>query len=247
MTNYITKPLGEMYKWEEVTVTIFGWLLFHVKRNRKAYTIRSICCSKCILYAAERNQILEHNPCAGISGKGGKTGQKEGGIDRSVGSVSWIQSRGFLHIYLLCSGFVFLGLVSGKVGNCKWDCVFLDEDTPIYRWGRRHGTEHNTAESRGFCGAKDSGGKRGYSDTEVFVGLCLRETERKFHIPDYVVVDSKGEPLAASQFQSVVCMSLSAPLSPELLWYVNEKVSNIRLLSMGDPEESTPNQIYAGL
>ena len=60
----------------------------------------------------------------------------------------------------------------------QWDCVFLDEDTPYLSVRRAWRTEHNRPV---VSTEKDSGGKKGYSDTEVFGGLSERN-ERKFHI-----------------------------------------------------------------
>ena len=57
----------------------------------------------------------------------------------------------------------------------------------------------------------NSGGKKGYSDTEVFGGLSEKTKENS--ISDYVIADSKGEPLAASQSKRWQ-YALSAPLSP---------------------------------
>lgn len=71
MTNYIIKPLGEMYM-EEVTADDIRLALVPLSKKSEGLYNKVNMLLKCIFYTAERNQILEHNPCAGISGKGGK-------------------------------------------------------------------------------------------------------------------------------------------------------------------------------
>lgn len=84
MTNYIIKPLGEMYM-EEVTADDIRLALVPLSKKSEGLYNKVNMLLKCIFYAAERNQILEHNPCAGISGKGGKpTKKKEALTDQQV-------------------------------------------------------------------------------------------------------------------------------------------------------------------
>lgn len=71
MTNYIIKPLGEMYM-EEVTADDIRLALLLLSKKSEGLYNKINMLLKCIFYAAEKNQILEHNPCAGISDKGGK-------------------------------------------------------------------------------------------------------------------------------------------------------------------------------
>lgn len=84
MTNYIIKPLGEMYM-EEVTADDIRLALVPLSKKSEGLYNKVNMLLKCIFYTAERNQILEHNPCAGISGKGGKpTKKKEALTDQQV-------------------------------------------------------------------------------------------------------------------------------------------------------------------
>ena len=122
MTNYIIKPLGEMYM-EEVTADDIRLALVPLSKKSEGLYNKVNMLLKCIFYAAERNQILEHNPCAGISGKGGKpTKKKEALTDQQV------QSRDFLHICLLCS--VCIPVCVGK--------KFLHCNGIVYFWTRIH-------------------------------------------------------------------------------------------------------------
>lgn len=128
MTNYIIKPLGEMYM-EEVTADDIRLALVPLSKKSEGLYNKVNMLLKCIFYAAERNQILEHNPCAGISGKGGKpTKKKEALTDQQVAVL--LDTVKGLPPYL----FIMLGLYSGlrreEILALQWDCVFLDEDTP---------------------------------------------------------------------------------------------------------------------
>ena len=106
MTNYIIKPLGEMYM-EEVTADDIRLALVPLSKKSEGLYNKVNMLLKCIFYAAERNQILEHNPCAGISGKGGKPTKKEGSIDRSAGSRASGYSQGTSSIFVYYARFVF--------------------------------------------------------------------------------------------------------------------------------------------
>ena len=81
----------------------------------------------------------------------------------------------------------------------QWDCVFLDEDTPYLSVRRAWRTEHNRPVISTVL--KTPAAKRDIPIPKCLVD-CLRETKEN-SISDYVIADSKGEPLAASQFQRV--------------------------------------------
>ena len=63
---------------------------------------------KCVFYSAERSQLLEDNPCAGISGKGGKPAQKKEALSDQQVAVLLETIKG-LPPYL----FVMIGLYAG--------------------------------------------------------------------------------------------------------------------------------------
>lgn len=75
MKNYIIKPLGEMYM-EEVTSDDIRLALVPLSKKSEGLYNKVNMLLKCVFYTAERSQILEHNPCDGISGKGGKPAKK---------------------------------------------------------------------------------------------------------------------------------------------------------------------------
>lgn len=99
--------------------------------------------------------------------------------------------------------FIMLGLYSGlrreEILALQWDCVFLDEDTPYLSVRRAWRTEHNRPVVSTVL--KTPAAKRDIPIPKCLVD-CLRETKEN-SISDYVIADSKGEPLAASQFQRV--------------------------------------------
>ena len=76
MKNYIIKPLGEMYM-EEVTSDDIRLALVPLSKKSEGLYNKVNMLLKCVFYTAERSQILEHNPCEGISGKGGKPAKRE--------------------------------------------------------------------------------------------------------------------------------------------------------------------------
>ena len=98
---------------------------------------------------------------------------------------------------------IMLGLYSGlrreEILALQWDCVFLDEDTPYLSVRRAWRTEHNRPVVSTVL--KTPAAKRDIPIPKCLVD-CLRETKEN-SISDYVIADSKGEPLAASQFQRV--------------------------------------------
>ena len=150
MTNYIIKPLGEMYM-EEVTADDIRLALVPLSKKSEG------------LYN-KVNMLLKCLPP-----------------------------------YL----FIMLGLYSGlrreEILALQWDCVFLDEDTPYLSVRRAWRTEHNRPVVSTVL--KTPAAKRDIPIPKCLVD-CLRETKEN-SISDYVIADSKGEPLAASQFQRV--------------------------------------------
>lgn len=153
---------------------------------------------KCIFYSAERSQILEHNPCVGISGKGGKPAKKREALTDQQVEVLLDTVRG-LPPYL----FIMLGLYSGlrreEILALQWDCVFLDESTPYISVRRAWRTEHNRPVISTVL--KTKAAKRDIPIPKCLVD-CLREAKTASK-SDYVISDSEGQPLAASQFQRV--------------------------------------------
>ena len=197
MKNYIIKPLGEMYM-EEVTADDIRLALVPLSKKSEGLYSTVNMLLKCIFYSAERSQILEHNPCVGISGKGGKPAKKREALTDQQVEVLLDTVRG-LPPYL----FIMLGLYSGlrreEILALQWDCVFLDESTPYISVRRAWRTEHNRPVISTVL--KTKAAKRDIPIPKCLVD-CLREAKTASK-SDYVISDSEGQPLAASQFQRV--------------------------------------------
>ena len=197
MKNYIIKPLGEMYM-EEVTADDIRLALVPLSKKSEGLYSTVNMLLKCIFYSAERSQILEHNPCVGISGKGGKSAKKREALTDQQVEVLLDTVRG-LPPYL----FIMLGLYSGlrreEILALQWDCVFLDESTPYISVRRAWRTEHNRPVISTVL--KTKAAKRDIPIPKCLVD-CLREAKTASK-SDYVISDSEGQPLAASQFQRV--------------------------------------------
>ena len=195
MKNYIIKPLGEMYM-EEVTADDIRLALVPLSKKSEGLYSTVNMLLKCIFYSAERSQILEHNPCVGISGKGGKPMKKREALTDQQVDVLLDTVRG-LPPYL----FIMLGLYSGlrreEILALQWDCVFLDESTPYISVRRAWRTEHNKPVISTVL--KTKAAKR-----DIPIPKCLVDSLRNAKensISEYVIADSKGQPLADSQFQ----------------------------------------------
>ena len=197
MKNYIIKTLGEMYM-EEVTADDIRLALVPLSKKSEGLYSTVNMLLKCIFYSAERSQILEHNPCVGISGKGGKPAKKREALtDQQVEVL--LDTVRELPPYL----FIMLGLYSGlrreEILALQWDCVFLDESTPYISVRRAWRTEHNRPVISTVL--KTKAAKRDIPIPKCLVD-CLREAKTASK-SDYVISDSEGQPLAASQFQRV--------------------------------------------
>ena len=197
MNNYIVKPLGDMYL-EDVTADDIRLAMIPLASKSAGLYSKVNMLLKCVFYTAERSQILEHNPCEGISGKGGKPAKKREALTDQQVAVLLDTVKG-LPPYL----FIMLGLYSGlrreEILALQWDCVFLDAPTPYLSVRRAWRTEHNRPVVSTVL--KSKAAKRDIPIPKCLVD-CLREAKETSH-SDYVIADSNGEPLAASQFQRV--------------------------------------------
>ena len=95
---------------------------------------------KCIFYSAERSELLNYNPSAGISAKGGTPAKdKDALTDEQVKVL--LDTMRELPPYI----FIMIGLYSGlrreEILGLQWDCVFLDMRTPYIAVRRAWRTE----------------------------------------------------------------------------------------------------------
>ena len=197
MKNYIIKPLGEMYM-EEVTADDIRLALVPLSKKSEGLYSTVNMLLKCIFYSAERSQLLEYNPCEGISAKGGKPTQKKDSLTDQQVEVLLETVKG-LPPYLFTMIGLYAGLRREEALALQWDCVFLDAPTPYISVRRAWRTEHNRPVISTVL--KTKAAKRDIPIPKCLVD-CLREAKTASK-SDYVISDSEGQPLAASQFQRV--------------------------------------------
>ena len=197
MKNYIIKPLGDMYL-VEVNADDIRLALVPVSKKSEGLYNKVNMLIKCVFYSAERSQVISYNPCVGISAKGGKPSKKKDALTDEQMAILLDTVKG-LPPYL----FIMIGLYSGlrreEILGLQWDCVFLDESTPYISVQRAWRSAHNRPVISTVL--KTPAAKRDIPIPECLVD-CLREAKEK-SISEYVIADSKGEPLSDSQFQRV--------------------------------------------
>lgn len=197
MKNHVIKPMGDMYM-EEVTADDIRLALVPLSKKSAGLYNTVNMLIKSIFYSAERNQLIEHNPCVGLSSKGGKAKKKKEALTDDQVEVLVNTVRG-LPPYL----FVMIGLYSGlrreEILALQWDSVFLDAVTPYISAQRAWRSEHNRPVVSTVL--KTKAAKREIPIPKCLVE-CLREAKAE-SISEYVIADSKGEPLAYSQFMRV--------------------------------------------
>ena len=197
MRNYVIKPMGDMYM-EEVTADDIRLALVPLSKKSEGLYNKVNMLIKCVFYSAERSQLLEDNPCAGISGKGGKPAQKKEALsDQQV--VVLLETIKGLPPYL----FVMIGLYAGlrreEALALQWDCVFLDVPTPYISVRRAWRAEHNRPVVSTVL--KTKAARRDIPIPKCLAD-CLREAKAT-STSDYVIADSEGQPLSYSQFKRV--------------------------------------------
>ncbi len=197
MRNYVIKPMGDMYM-EKVTADDIRLALVPLSKKSEGLYNKVNMLIKCVFYSAERSQLLADNPCVGISGKGGRPAQKKEALSDQQVAVLLEAIKG-LPPYL----FVMIGLYAGlrreEALALQWDCVFLDEPTPYISVRRAWRTEHNRPVISTTL--KTKAARRDIPIPKCLVD-CLREV-KETSVSEYVISDSNGEPLSASQFQRV--------------------------------------------
>ena len=197
MRNYVIKPMGDMYM-EEVTADDIRLALVPLSKKSEGLYNKVNMLIKCVFYSAERSQLLEDNPCAGILGKGGKPAQKKEALSDQQVAVLLETIKG-LPPYL----FVMIGLYAGlrreEALALQWDCVFLDVPTPYISVRRAWRAEHNRPVISTVL--KTKAARRDIPIPKCLAD-CLREAKAT-STSDYVIADSEGQPLSYSQFKRV--------------------------------------------
>lgn len=105
MTNYIIKPLGEMYM-EEVTADDIRLALVPLSKKSEGLYNKVNMLLKCIFMRQRETKFLNTIPVREYPVKA-ENRQKEGGIDRSAGSRASGYSQGASSIFVYYARFVF--------------------------------------------------------------------------------------------------------------------------------------------
>lgn len=105
MTNYIIKPLGEMYM-EEVTADDIRLALVPLSKKSEGLYNKVNMLLKCIFMRQRETKFLNTIPVREYPVKA-ENRQKEGGIDRSAGSRASGYSQGTSSIFVYYARFIF--------------------------------------------------------------------------------------------------------------------------------------------
>lgn len=194
MKNYIIKPLGDMYM-SDVTADDIRLALVPVSKKSAGLYSKINMLLKCVFYSAERSQIIDYNPTAGISAKGGTPAKEKDALTDEQVKILLNTVRDLPPYTFVMIG-LFAGLRREEILALQWDCVFLDVPTPYISVQRAWRTEHNRPVISNIL--KTPAARR-----DVPIPKCLADRLRevkKNSISQYVIADSNGEPLSNSQF-----------------------------------------------
>lgn len=194
MQRYVIDKIGDMYL-DEVTADDLKLLMVPVSKMSAATYATVNMLIKCVFYSAERNSLIAVNPSAQISAKGGTPAKEKNALsDEQMQTL--LDTVRNLPPYL----FVMLGLYAGlrreEILALQWDCVFLDVKTPYISVRRAWHIDHNRPVVD--TNLKTKAAKRDIPIPGCLV-RCLKEAKAESHSV-YVIADSKGEPLAETQF-----------------------------------------------
>lgn len=93
---------------------------------------------KCVFYSAERSQLITHNPCVGISAKGGKASKKKDALTDQQVAVLLDTVKG-LPPYLFIMIGLYAGLRREEILALQWECVFWMYEPRTYLCGEHGG------------------------------------------------------------------------------------------------------------
>ena len=196
--RHIIAELGDK-RMGEVSLDDIQLALVSVSKKSASVYKSVVILYKSIFRAAMESRIIDHNPTIYLTTKGGGVPQEERQALTDEQAERLLDAIRDLPPYV----FVMIGLYAGlrreEILALQWDCVFLDEDTPYLSVRRAWRTEHNRPVVSTVL--KTPAAKRDIPIPKCLVD-CLREAKEN-SISDYVIADSKGELLAASQFQRV--------------------------------------------
>lgn len=241
LKKYVIEPIGDMYM-DEVTLDDLKVLMVPVSKKSSGVYNTVNMLVKCIFYSAEYNQIIQYNPSATLSAKGGKPTKKKEALSDEQAKLLLNTITG-LPPYV----FVMIGLYAGlrreEILGLKWDSVYLDNKTPYIAVRRAWRSDNNRPVIS--TELKTPAAKRDIPIPKCLVD-CLKEA-RESAISDYVISDSKGEPLSYSQFQRVwKYIEVRTAKERKYYKYVNgQKVVCTVNPELGSHQPNNPKLVYA--
>lgn len=241
MNTYIVKPLGDMYM-SDVTADDIRLALIPVSKMSEGLYNKVNMLFKCIFYSAERSQVLDYNPSAGISAKGGKPTKKKDALTDEQVNVLLDTVRG-LPPYV----FIMIGLYSGlrreEILALQWDCVYLDTTTPYISVQRAWRAYHSKPEISTVL--KTKAARRDVPIPKCLVD-CLREVKAASN-SKFVIADSEGEPLSDSQFHRVWNYVTVRTAKPRACYkYVNgQRIKYMINPTLGSHQKNNPKLVYS--
>lgn len=196
---------------------------------------------KCIFYSAERSQLLDYNPSAGISAKGGNPTKKKDALTDEQAKILLDTVKG-LPPYV----FIMIGLYSGlrreEILALQWDCVHLDAPTPYISVQRAWRSVKNRPEISTVL--KTKAARRDIPIPKCLVD-CLLEVKATSK-SDFVIADSNGEPLSYSQFQRVwKYVEVRTAKERTYFKYINgQSIKCTVNPTLGSHQKNNPNIVY---
>lgn len=240
MNKYIVEPLGDMYLSDVTADDIRLALIPLTTKSAGLYSTVNMLL-KCVFYAAERSQLLDYNPCVGISAKGGKQSKKKDALTDKQTKLLLDTVKG-LPPYTFIMIALYSGLRREEILGLQWDCVFLDVPTPYISVRRAWRSEHNRPVVSTTLKTKAA-------RSDVPIPGCLVECLRKVKetsISEYVIADRTGQPLSASQFQRVWKYVTVRTAKPRNYYkYVNgQSIKYTVTPTLGSHQTNNPKLIY---
>ena len=189
--RHIIEPLGHL-RMAEVTTDDIKMVLVPVSK-KSASVFKSVnILYRCIFNSAEDSKVISYNPTKYLSSKGGGVPQKDREALTDEQAERLIETVRGLPPYT----FVMIGLYAGlrreEILALKWDCVFLDSETPYLLVRRAWHTENNRPVI--LTDLKTKAAKRDIPMPEP-LAECLREA-KEHATSEYVIANSEGEPLS---------------------------------------------------
>ena len=239
--KYIISAIGNMYI-DEVTLDDLKLLMVPVSKMSSAFYSNVHMLIKNIFSSAEANHLIEHDPSATLSAKGGKPKNKKDALSDEQIKVL-LDTVKDLPPYV----FVMIGLYAGlrreEILGLKWDCVFLDETTPYLSVRRVWRSVNNrpviSTELKSPAAKRDIPIPKCLAD-------CLKEAKSK-SVSDYVIAGSNGEPLSYSQFQRLWnYIKVRTAKERKYYKYINgQKVICTINPTLGSHQHNNPKLVYS--